>query len=94
MTTMTITPALGGFADDPDYAAGRADAYDDSHTLTLDQLQARAAHYIQHAPIARATGYADRVLEYRRETAAVTAAETELAHTGLTSWARTDGGAA
>ena len=39
-------------------------------------------------------GYADRVLEYRRETAAVTAAESELAHTGLTTWARTNGGAA
>jgi hypothetical protein len=91
---MTITPTLGGFAGDPDYAAGRADAYDDSRTLTLDQLHARTAHYIQHATLARATGYADRVLELRMETAAVTAAETELAHTGLTTWARTNGGAA
>ncbi|TXS42087.1 hypothetical protein, partial [Streptomyces sp. t39] len=52
---------------DPDYAAGRADAYDDHHTHTLDQLINRGAHYIEHADIYRAYGYMDLVWELRRQ---------------------------
>ncbi|WP_228981368.1 hypothetical protein [Streptomyces sp. DH12] len=88
MTTMTIAPATTGPDDASEYAAGRADAYDDSHTLTTPQLQARAAQYTEHATLPRAMGYVDRVLEIRWEDAAVTAAETELAHTDLAAtWA-------
>ncbi|MFB9558593.1 hypothetical protein ACFFTP_30985 [Streptomyces roseoviridis] len=79
---MTTHTPLGDHAQHPEYAAGRADAYDDETTLTLDQLAARAALYAEHAHLLRALGYADRVLEKRLEQIAVTAAETELAHTG------------
>ncbi|KAF0646581.1 MULTISPECIES: hypothetical protein [Streptomyces] len=94
MTTMTIAPATTGPDDTSEYAAGRADAYDDAHTLTLPQLHTRAAHYIAYATPARAAGYADRVHETAMERAAVTAAETELAHTSPTTWARTNDAAA
>ena len=81
MSLMTTDPAPGGHTHTPEYASGRADAYDEAHHLTLDQLQARGAEYAEHAHLLRALGYADRVLEMRMEQAAVTAAETELAHT-------------
>ncbi|MFB7359627.1 hypothetical protein [Streptomyces gardneri] len=77
MSLMTTDPAPGGHTHTTEYAAGRADA----HHLTLDQLQARGAEYAEHAHLLRALGYADRVLEMRMEQAAVTAAETEIAHT-------------
>lgn len=88
MTTMTLAPAFGNYADDPDYAIGRADAYDDSHTRTVDQLIALASMAVDYASIPYALGYLDRVSELRRETDAVTAAETELAHTPIPKKAR------
>lgn len=81
MSLMTTDSAPGGHTHTLEYAAGRADAYDDAHHLTLHQLAARGAEYAEHAHLLRALGYADRVLEMRMEHAAVTAAETELAHT-------------
>jgi hypothetical protein len=81
MSIQTIAPIGGSFAHDPQYANGRADAYDDSHTLNVDELSVRASLHAEHGDLAFAFGYADRVLEIRMEQAAVTAAETELAHT-------------
>ncbi|MEU9703067.1 hypothetical protein [Streptomyces sp. NPDC047981] len=83
MSELTLTTAPGGFRHDPQYAAGRADAYDDSHTRTLDQLIAIAAQYVEHGHLLRALGYCDRVTEVRMERAMVAAAETELAHTDV-----------
>lgn len=80
MTTMTIAPAAGGFAHHPDYYRGRADAYDDSQTRTLDQLVALAGAAIDYATIPYAHGYTDRVTELRLETDAVAPMEMELAH--------------
>jgi hypothetical protein len=80
MSILTLDLNTNSFASDPEYAAGRADAYDDSHTLTLHALTARAAEYTEHGHLLRALGYMDRVLEMRMEHDAVTAAETELAH--------------
>ncbi|MFI6653250.1 hypothetical protein ACIBI8_37380 [Streptomyces sp. NPDC050529] len=82
MTTMTIGNALTG-GQDPDYYNGRADAYDDSAQLTLDHLTVRAGIHADYAHLPYALGYMDRVLELRMEHDAVTAAETELAHTDL-----------
>ncbi len=81
MSELTLNAKPDSYRHDPEYAAGRADAYDDTRTLTLAQLADRAALYAEHAHLLRALGYADRVLEMRMEHAAVTAAETELAHT-------------
>jgi hypothetical protein len=81
MTTMTITPALDGYATDPHYAAGRADAYDDEPHLTVDAQTARAAEYVEHAHLLRALGYMDATLERRLRHDAVTSAECLLAHT-------------
>jgi hypothetical protein len=83
MTTMTIAPATGNYADDPDYYAGRADAYDDTAGRTLDELIVLAGMAVDYASIPYALGYLDRVTELRLESDAVTAAETELAHTDL-----------
>lgn len=81
-TTLTHTP--GNYSHDPNYAAGRADAYDDSHALSLDELLTRANAYIDHAPMQRALGYLDRVAEIRQELAPIViAAETELAWADL-----------
>ncbi|MFF2411815.1 hypothetical protein [Streptomyces sp. NPDC058092] len=82
MTTMTIALADTD-GQDPAYYAGRADAYDDHRAGTdLDTLIVRLGYLMNaHPDLAYVTGYADRVLEIRAETAAVTAAETELAHT-------------
>lgn len=79
MSIATTTPDTNSYRNDPAYARGRADAYDDAHTLTLDALKARAAEYAEHAHLFTALGYMDRVLEMRMEEAAVAAAETELA---------------
>lgn len=85
MSLMTIAPAADGPAEIAQYLEGRADAYGDSRTLTLDALRARAGQYIAHHPsLAAAHGYSDCVLELRLQAEAVTAAETELAHTDHT----------
>ncbi|WP_331746702.1 hypothetical protein [Streptomyces sp. NBC_00842] len=82
MTTMTI--ALVDTNDRDPYYAGRADAYDDSATLTIEALNARARLYSDlHPDFMYVMGYADRVVEIRMENAAVVAAETELAHTDV-----------
>jgi hypothetical protein len=81
MSELTLTTTPGGYRHDPQYAAGRADAYDDSHTRTLDQLIALATEYVEHAHLLRALGYCDRITEVRMERETVAAAETELAHT-------------
>ncbi|MGW2844414.1 hypothetical protein [Streptomyces sp. NPDC001274] len=84
MTAMTITTAILG-GQDPDYYAGRADAYDDHHTgTTLDTLITRLGYLIdEHPNTGYVTGYADRVWEIHREQHAVASAEAELAHTFL-----------
>lgn len=61
MTTMTIAPALpllpGGLSSD--HYTGRADAYDDHATTTIEQLSVRAAYLIDlHPDLDYATGYA------------------------------------
>ena len=80
MTTMALAPATGGFAHHPDYYRGRADAYDDSHTRTLDQLVVLAGAAIDYASVPYAQGYTDRVTELRLELDAVAPMEMELAH--------------
>ncbi|MCI3279170.1 hypothetical protein [Streptomyces cylindrosporus] len=59
MTTMTIAPASSGFSDDElARLAGRADAYDDETTVTLDQLVIRARWIAElHPNLAYAEGY-------------------------------------
>ena len=80
MSLMTFTLVNGGFAGDPAHAAGRADAYDDAHTLTVEQLVIRAGMYADHHPdLPYAVGYMDRVIEMRLELDAVSGAEAELA---------------
>jgi hypothetical protein len=84
MSLMTFNRMNNGFADDPAHAIGRADAYDDAHTLTIDELIVRAGLYADYHPsLAYAMGYMDRVIEMRLEQAAVAAAEGELAQTWL-----------
>ncbi|MEU9998060.1 hypothetical protein [Streptomyces sp. NPDC050848] len=83
MSELTLTAVPGGYRHDPEYAAGRADAYDDSHDRTLDELATIAAQYVEHAHLLRALGYCDRVTEVRMERAMVATAETELAHTDI-----------
>lgn len=84
MTAMTID--TNGTSEPDPYYAGRADAYDDSATLTIPELIVRAWLYADHHPDLMYTlGYMDRLLELRRENAAVKEAETELAHTDLTA---------
>lgn len=59
MSLMTLASAAGGFsAEDIDHAAGRADAYDDHATLTIEQLSVRAAYITDlHPNLAYAQGY-------------------------------------
>ena len=83
MSLMTLAPATGDYANGPDYYRGRADAYDDSHTRTVDQMVVLASMAIDYATIAYALGYTDRVAELRMETDAVSGAEAELAQTWL-----------
>jgi hypothetical protein len=83
MTTMTLN-LVDTSDQDPAYYAGRADAYDDAAVFTIDELNARLSLYLElHPDIGYVEGYADRVLEIRKESAAVVAAETELAHTDV-----------
>ena len=80
MSITTFNFITDGFSSNPSHAAGRADAYDDSHTLPLSQLIVRAGMYADYHPdLAYAVGYMDRVIEMRLELDAVSAAETELA---------------
>lgn len=82
MSLMTL--ALVDTDDQDPYYAGRADAYDDSATLTIEALNARARLYSElHPDFMYVMGYSDRVIEIRMENAAVVAAETELAHTDV-----------
>lgn len=83
MTVQTFAPAENPFARDPDYYLGRADAYDHSHDRTADQMVSLLGMVIDHASIAYASGYADRVTELRLELDVVAAAEAELAQTWL-----------
>lgn len=83
MTTLTIAPTTGPFDADPDYCQGRADAYDDSHTRTVDQMVVLLSMAVDHAPVRYAQGYAARVTELRLELDVVAAAESELAQTWL-----------
>lgn len=83
MTIATIAPTTGQHAEDPDYYRGRADAYDDSATRTVDELVTLAGFAIDYASVPYARGYADRVTEYRLETDVVAGAESELAQTWL-----------
>jgi hypothetical protein len=80
---MTIAPAVSPYADDPDYYAGRADAYDHSQTRTVDEMVALTGMAVDYASIPYALGYFDRVAELRMELDAVAAAESELAQTWL-----------
>lgn len=82
MSIMTLAPAAIG-EQDP-YYSGRADAYDDASTLTTDQMGVRAHLYATHHPdFWYVAGYADRLLEQRRENVAVAAAQNELSWTPL-----------
>lgn len=79
MTLMTFNIVNGGFAGDPAHNIGRADAYDDAKTLTLEDLTVRAGTYADfHPSLAYAVGYMDRVIELRLETDMTSAAEAEL----------------
>lgn len=59
MTTMTLAPAAEGFSDDElARFAGRADAYDDETTVTLDELVIRARWIAElHPSLPYAEGY-------------------------------------
>lgn len=59
MSILTIAhPAGGPSSDDLERAAGRADAYDDHATMTVDQLAVRADYFIDYHPMrAYAEGY-------------------------------------
>ncbi|MFF7476604.1 hypothetical protein [Streptomyces sp. NPDC008092] len=82
MSLMTFDVLTDGFANDPAHSAGRADAYDDTKTLTVDELVIRAGMHADHHPnLAYAVGYMDRVIELRLELDAVSEAETELVWT-------------
>lgn len=82
MTTLTIAPA-SPFDMDPDYCLGRAHAYDDSATRTVDEMVALLGMAVDYASVRYAEGYADRVTELRLELDAVAPMEMELAHTWL-----------
>lgn len=71
MTIQTFT-LTAGQPDDaplrlrPEFAAGRADAYDDHQTLTTDQLNTRAAWIIDlHPDLNYVQGYAAYTAEVR-----------------------------
>ena len=81
MTIQTITQATNGFSADPDYSRGRADAYDASHTRTVDEMTVLAGMAADHATLPYALGFMDRVIELRLELDAVAGADTELAWT-------------
>lgn len=80
MTLMTFNLVNGGFAGYPAHSIGRADAYDDAKTLTVDQLVVRAGMYADHHPsLAYAIGYMDHVIEIRLEQDITAGCEAELA---------------
>ncbi|MFD8839783.1 hypothetical protein [Streptomyces griseofuscus] len=80
MSLMTFDLVNGGFSGDPAHSIGRADAYDDAKTLTVEDLTVRAGtHADYHPSLAYAVGYMDRVIELRLETDVTSAAEAELA---------------
>ena len=81
MTIATLAPAKDPYRDHPDYFLGRADAYDDSHTRSLDEMVVLVGMAVDYASIPYATGYGDRVLELRLELDAVAPMEMELAQT-------------
>lgn len=83
MTTMTFASTAGQQGEHPDYYLGRADAYDHSHTRTVDQMVVLMGMAIDYATEPYARGYADRVLELRLETDVVAGAESEIAQTTL-----------
>lgn len=88
MTIQTIASAVSPFANDPQYCRGRADAYDDSQTRTIDEMVALAGMAVDYASIPYAQGYTARVNELRLELDAVAPMEMELAQTW---WARKQG---
>lgn len=83
MTIQTIAPAVSPYANDPEYFLGRADAYDDSATRTVDQMVVLMGMAIDYASIPYASGYSDRVTELRLELDVVAGAESELAQTWM-----------
>jgi hypothetical protein len=83
MTTMTPEAVSNPYADEPDYYAGRADAYDHSHTRTVDQMVVLMGMAVDYGSIPYAAGYSDRVIELRLEQDVVAGAESELAQTDL-----------
>ncbi|MFF6844697.1 hypothetical protein ACFY8X_38905 [Streptomyces tanashiensis] len=85
MSLMTLATTITG-GHNPDYYAGRADAHDEHNDVTLTELTHRSAVIAEHHPSTMyALGYADRVLELRREHNARTAAQTDIAHTSSPS---------
>jgi len=80
MTIQTLGRPTDPYRNHPAYYAGRADAYDDSTTRTLDQMTALASMAIDYADLPYAFGYSDRVNELHLEHDAVTPMEIELAH--------------
>ncbi|MEU7338640.1 hypothetical protein [Streptomyces sp. NPDC007074] len=84
MTVTTIAPIGFDHTRDPDYFHGRADAYDDAQTLTLDELIIRSGAATDYASLPYALGYSAVVIETRMEADA----EVEIAQTW---WARKQG---
>lgn len=81
MTIQTLTTTHDPYRNHPDYYRGRADAYDDSHTRTVDQMVVLMGMAIDYATLPYAHGYADRVNELRLELDAVAPMEMEIAQT-------------
>lgn len=79
MSLLTIAPATSGTPEPAAYYLGRADAYDDTHTRTVDQLVALAGIHTDYADLDYARGYLDRVIELRMEDDVMAAVEAELA---------------
>ncbi|RIH58111.1 hypothetical protein D3C59_37280, partial [Streptomyces sp. SHP22-7] len=84
MTIQTLTTTHDPYRSHPDYYRGRADAYDDSHTRTVDQMAlVLMGMAIDYATLPYAHGYADRVNELRLELDVVAGAESEVAQTWM-----------
>ncbi|MFD8899864.1 hypothetical protein [Streptomyces ardesiacus] len=80
-TQIPETTTRDPYRNHPDYYRGRADAYDDSHTRTVDQMVVLMSMAIDYATLPYAHGYADRVSELRLEQDAVAPMEMEIAQT-------------
>lgn len=65
MTVQTLAPADNPFHNDPEYYQGRADAYDDSDTRTVDQMIVLGGMAADYAVLPYALGYMDAVIELR-----------------------------